>query len=124
MNFTRRVFFWAGVYGLVVLVPQYFMEARIGRDFPPPITHPENFYGFIGVAVAWQVAFLMISRDPARYRLLMVPGILEKFAFGGAVVILYLGGRVSAMVFGAGCIDLVLGLLFFIAFRRTVRSAL
>jgi hypothetical protein len=29
----------------------YFMEGRIGRDTPPPITHPENFYGF-GIAVA------------------------------------------------------------------------
>lgn len=53
--FARRVFTGAAVYGLAVLLPQYFMEGRVGRDFPPPITHPEHFCGFIGVAFAWQV---------------------------------------------------------------------
>lgn len=38
--FARRVFTVAGVYGILVLVPQYFMEAKVGRDYPPPITHP------------------------------------------------------------------------------------
>ena len=37
------------------------MEARVGRDYPPAITHPEYFYGFLGVAAAWQVAFLVIA---------------------------------------------------------------
>jgi hypothetical protein len=41
MTFAKRVFLIAGVYGVLVLAPQYFLEARIGRDFPPPITHPE-----------------------------------------------------------------------------------
>ena len=78
----------AGIYGLAVLLPQYFMEERLGRDFPPPLNHPEHFYGFIGVATAWQVAFLIISRDPARYRLMMIPGMLEKASFGLAAIVL------------------------------------
>ena len=41
-RFARRVFMVAGVYGLIVLLPQYSMEAQIGRDYPPPITHPED----------------------------------------------------------------------------------
>ena len=72
MVFARRTFLIAGVYGLLALVPMYFLEGRIGRDIPPPITHPEYFYGFIGVAVAWQVAFLVIARDPVRFRPLMI----------------------------------------------------
>lgn len=76
------------------------------------------------MAVAWQVAFLLIARDPARYRLLMLPSMLEKFAFGVAVVCLYLGGRTSVMVFAAGCVDIFLGILFVLAYRRTpVRSS-
>ena len=55
MIFAKRVFFIAAVLGVIVLAPQYFMEAKVGRDFPPPITHPEHFYGFIGVALAWQM---------------------------------------------------------------------
>src|SRR5262245_26733618 len=68
MKFAKVVFLVAGIYGLLVLVPQFFLEARIGRDTPPPITHPEFFYGFICVAVAWQVLFLVLSKDPVRYR--------------------------------------------------------
>jgi hypothetical protein len=117
--FATRVFLIAGVYGLAVLVPQYFMEERIGRDAPPPITHPEYFYGFIGIAVAWQLVFLMISRDPVRYRLLMLPAILEKAAFGVPAIALYLAGRVNVQMLGAGLIDLTLGTLFLIAYMRT-----
>ena len=48
LTFPRRVFAVAGWYGLIVMLPQYFLEAKIGRDYPPAITHAENFYGFIG----------------------------------------------------------------------------
>ena len=68
MTFARRVLRGAGIYGLLALLPMYFLEQRQGVDFPPPITHPEFYYGFVGVAVAWQVAFLIMSTDPARYR--------------------------------------------------------
>ena len=68
MNFAKWVFLLAGIYGLLVVTPQFFLEQRVNRDYPPAITHPEYFYGFAGVALAWQVAFLIISRDPARYR--------------------------------------------------------
>src|SRR5262245_55352144 len=82
MLFARWVFRIAGIYGLAVLVPQYSLEEQVSRDYPPPITHPEYFYGFLGVAVSWQVAFLLIAQDPARYRPLMIPAALEKAAFG------------------------------------------
>ena len=64
MIWIRRLFWFAGIYGLAVLTPQYLMERRIGIDFPPEISHPEYFYGFVGVALAWQVAFLVIATDP------------------------------------------------------------
>lgn len=47
MNYARWVFRVAGVYGLLVITPMYFMEEQIGVDSPPPINHPEYFYGFI-----------------------------------------------------------------------------
>jgi hypothetical protein len=52
LRFARVVFLVAGIYGILVLLPQYFLEERIGIDSPPPITHPEHFYGFVGVALA------------------------------------------------------------------------
>ncbi len=119
VRFARGIFLLAGIYGILVLSPQYFLEARVGRDFPPPITHPENYYGFIGVALAWQVLFLIIAREPVRYRLAMLAGTLEKLAFGAATVVLHLQGRIPATVAGFGLIDVLLGLLFLEAFRRT-----
>jgi hypothetical protein len=119
MPFAQRVFKIAGIYGLAVLVPQYFMEGRIGRDYPPPINHPEYFYGFVGVAAAWQVAFLIIARDPVRYRLLMLPGILEKLSFGLAAIPLYFQHRIPATILAFGVLDLLWAILFVIAFQKT-----
>jgi hypothetical protein len=118
-RFARRVFLVAGVYGVIVLLPQYFLEGQIGRDYPPPITHPEHFYGFIGVALTWQLVFLVIARDVRRYRLLMLPAILEKLSFGIAAIVLYVNGRVAPSVAAVASIDLVLAVLFTLAYRAT-----
>lgn len=119
MIFARRVFLVAGVYGLAVLLPQYFLEARIGRDHPPAITHPEYYYGFIGIAVAWQIVFLLVARDPVRYRPVMLAAIVEKASFGLPALWLYLLGRLSAEMLAAGILDLILLVLFAAAYLRT-----
>ena len=119
MKFARLVFLIAGIYGLIVLLPGYFLEAQTGRDFPPPITHPEYYYGFIGVAVAWQVVFLILSRDPIRYRPMMIPAILEKATFGIAVVILFSQHRVSTLMLALALLDSTLGVLFVLAYIKT-----
>ncbi len=110
-TFAKRVFLVAGIYGLAVLFPQYFMEGQNGRDFPPPINHPEYFYGFIGVALAWQVVFLLIARDVQRYRLFMLPAVLEKFTWGLATL--------AFVVVGFGIVDLIFGTLFLFAYYAT-----
>lgn len=119
MNFAKRIYSIAGIYGLLVLLPQYFLELKNGRDFPPAITHVEYYYGFVGVAVAWQIAFLIMARDPVRYRPLMIPAILEKAAFAIPTIVLFLGGRLHAALLGAGLVDLLLGTLFVVAYMRT-----
>lgn len=119
MRFARRAFLWAGVYGLAVLLPQYLLEGKTGRDFPPAINHPEYYYGFLGVAVAWQVAFLFISRDPLRHRPLMIPAVLEKAGFGIAAVVLYLQGRIPTLLLAFGGLDLLLGAAFLLAYLKT-----
>jgi len=121
MKFAKWVFLIAGIYGILGLLPQYFLENRTSRDFPPAITHTEYYYGFVGVALAWQVVFLIMSRDPLRYRAIMLPAILEKMSFAVAAAALFLRGRLSTLMFGAGMLDLVLGVLFVIAYARTAR---
>jgi hypothetical protein len=122
-RFARRVYTVAGIYGLVVMLPQYFLEDRIGRDTPPPITHPEHFYGFIGIVLVWQLAFLVMARDPARFRALMPVTVLEKLAFAIPVFVLYAKGRVAPSVVPFAGIDIVLGILFLMAWRRTGEAA-
>lgn len=123
MQFAKRVFLVAGIYGLIVLLPQYFLADRIGRDNPPAITHVEYFYGFVGIAVAWQLVFLLIARDPLRYRPVMLAAVVEKAVFGLPAVALYLSGRLSAEMLGAGIIDLILGTLFVVSYVRTATAA-
>lgn len=122
-RFARRAFGFAGIYGLIVLVPQYFMEGTIARTRPPAITHPEYFYGFVGLALAWQFVFLLISRDPQRYRALMPVAVLEKLVFAVPAAWLFATGRLDQQMFAAGMIDLVLGVLFVISYLRTAPEA-
>ena len=122
VTLARRVFAVAGWYGLVTLVPLYFMENRVGRDFPPPITHPEHYYGFVGVALAWQVLFLIMARNPVRYRVAMIPATLEKLSWSAACVALYIQGRLSSVVLGTGLVDLIFAVLF-VASYRAIREA-
>ena len=122
MRFARLTFLIAGVYGLVALVPLYFLEQRIGVAYPPPITHPEYYYGFTGVAVAWQFAFIVMSRNPVRYRPLMLVGIVEKAAFFIPVMLLYSQQRVSSSMMIGALIDGLLGVLFAISYLRTAKD--
>ena len=121
MIFAKRVFLGAAVYGLIVLLPQYFLQAKTGRDFPPAITHPEYYYGFAAITSAWQVAFLVMASDPVRYRPLMPVAILEKLGWVVTVTVLYAQGRVAANALPLGAADMVLGTLFAISFVKTAR---
>jgi hypothetical protein len=118
-RFARRVFLVAGIYGLIVMVPQYWMAERVGRDTPPPLTHPEFFFGFVGLAIAWQVCFLLISRDPVRLRPIMLACVLEKLAWAIPGAIFFAQHRIAPTLFVFAMIDLLLGALFAIAYART-----
>jgi hypothetical protein len=52
MRFAKIVFACAAVWGFLALTPLYFLFAMIGRQDPPAITHPDFYYGFVGVALA------------------------------------------------------------------------
>jgi len=122
MRFARVVYLIAGTYGLLVVAPGYFMEAKIGRDFPPAITHPEYFYGFLGVTIAWQVLFLVLATDPLRYRAMILPSILEKIGFGVPAIFLFAQGRIPLIVLSLGSLDWILAGLFIAAYVSTGRE--
>jgi len=118
MRFAKIVFWIAGIWGVLVITPLYFMFDLISRNDPPPITHPGFFYGFAGAALAWQIAFFFIAKDPARHRPLMIPSVFEKFSYGAAVVVLVLQGRMHSSDIAFGGADLLLGILFAIAYYK------
>jgi hypothetical protein len=122
MRFAKIVFWIAGIWGVLVLAPLYFLFDVISRQDPPPITHPGFYYGFASVGLAFQIVFFVIARDPIRLRSVMIPSIIEKFAGGGTFVVLYLQHRLTSGDLGLGCIDILLGTLFVAAFLKTMAN--
>ena len=123
MKFAKWTYLVAGIYGLLILLPQYFLEMQNGIDYPPPLNHPEYYYGFIGITVAWQIAFIIISRDPAKYKLLILATIVEKYTYVIATIVLFLQSRVAATVLAVGLIDTILGSLFIISYFKVQKIA-
>ena len=122
MKFAKVVFWTAGIWGLLIIAPLYFMFSLIGKQDPPAITHPAFYYGFVGCALAWQFAFLLIGHDPVRLRPMMVPAMVEKFTYGMAVVVLVMQGRTNQRDLVFAATDLTLGALFIVAFWKTSGS--
>jgi hypothetical protein len=122
MRFARFTFIGAGIWGIVVLMPLYWLFDVTGRAYSPPTDYPHFFYGFLSVAMAWQIAFLVIGSNPPRFRPLMIPGILEKLGHVGGVAILYANARISTTDAQAAIPDLLLAFLFMVAFAKTRAS--
>jgi len=119
MRFAKRVFLIAGIWGVLIIGLNFFNERWVALNDPPPLNHTEFFYGFNAVALAWQVLFLLLSRDPVRYRPLMPAAMLEKFGYVLVIAVLFALHRISPFVFFFSFTDLVLGVLFVVAYLKT-----
>ena len=119
MRFAQIVFGVAAIYGIAMLPPLYFLIDAIGRANPPAINHPEFYYGFVGVAILWQLVFILIARDPARMRPLMPIAILEKFIYTVPVAILFLHGKASLNTLIPSLGDPIFGVLFIASWFKT-----
>lgn len=122
MKFAKIVFWIAGVWGVLVLVPFYFMSDVIGRGDPPAITHLGYYFGFLDVTLAWQLAFFILARDPVRFRPLIIASIAEKVFYFVSIIVLRSFGLVSKAECVAALPDLLLAVLFTVAYGKT-RSA-
>ena len=119
MKFARIVFWVAGVWGFLIITPLYFLFDMIGKQDPPPITHPAFYYGFAGLALVWQLTFILIARDPIRLRPIMIPAMLEKLVWSVPVILLVAQRRMRSSDLLFASIDLSIGALFVIAYLRT-----
>jgi len=122
MKFAKIVFLIAAIWGFLIITPMYFLFDLVGKNDPPPITHPAFYYGFVGVALVWQFAFLIIASDPIRFHLLMIAAILEKLVYSVPVIILVSQKRMNRNDLVFAGIDLFLGVLFVFAYLRTPRA--
>ena len=123
MRFAKIVFYAAGAWGIAVLAPLYFLLEAVGRRNPPAVNHPEFYFGFLGVALAWQIAFFVIAGDPIRFRPMMLPAMLEKFGHVATMIALCVMGKMTFQQLVFNLPDLVLGALFAAAFLRTRRTS-
>ena len=123
IRFARIVFTGAGVWGIVVLTPLFFLVDVTGRPYAPPANHPHFFYGFLSVAMAWQIAFLAIGSSPVRFRPLMIPSLAEKVGFVVVAAVLHSNARISTDEAMVAAPDLLLAILFIAAFAMTAKAA-
>ena len=118
MGFARWVFRVAGIYGILVVAPMFFLEPRLA----PGAIHPVFFYGWVSLNLMWQALFLVVSTDPIRYRPMVVVSVVEKAAAVIVIPWLYLAGRVNGMWLGAAVADLVFAALFIASYLVTRRQ--
>ncbi len=119
MGFAKIVFRIAGIWGLLVLCPLYFISDAIGRKDPPAITHLEYYFGFLSVTLAWQLAFFIIAKDPVRFSPMIIASIAEKLFYVASMLVLCSFGIVSKAAGLAVLPDLILAALFTIAYGKT-----
>ena len=115
-SFARKVFLAACAWGAVTLLPLPFLRGAIEQD--GSLSHPEYFYGFIGVCVVFQIIFYMVAQRPVYYRALIACCALEKVAFAGPAAVLVAAGHAapSLLFFAAG--DTFFLVLFLCAYYR------
>src|SRR5262249_46377979 len=95
---------------------------QTSKDYPPAITHPEYYYSFFGVTLAWQFMFLVIASDPVRYRMAMLPAMVEKAGFVIAIVILFAADRVAGIWLGFASMDATWLMLFVVSYLLTPKK--
>jgi hypothetical protein len=103
---VARIVFWiAGAFGVLALVPLYRTPGNA------------MYYGLLATLVAWQIAFFIIGWRPRQLRPLMIPAILEKALWMATLLVLLSRGQITRLeVLLNAATHGLLGVLFIIAF--------
>ena len=111
MTFARVVFALSGALGLVACAGVYLQPGT------------PTFFGLIAGVWAWQVAFFLIAWDPRRFRLMMVPAVIEKLVWVATMMVIYLRGQLTAAALASAIVPHgLMGVLFVVAFLKTPRA--
>jgi len=117
MKFAKWVFIIGGIFGLLAIIPLYFIENRIA----PGLKYPEFYYGFIGINIIWQIVYIYISTNPSRFRPIILFAFFVKILGVISISWLILIERTEPWWCGIIITDLIFAVLFLSAFRTTGR---
>ncbi len=110
-----RVFFWAAIIGILLLLPVYFA----------PVPHPWRLtnIGFVGVALVFQGVYLVIARDPVRFHPMMLLGAVGKLSFAIPAIAFAAAGKAEPFLAIFGAADVAMAAVFlWMWFRLRNRS--
>jgi len=119
VKFAKILFGIAGVWGILVLAPLFFLVDLTGKKYAPPLSYPHFFYGFFALALVFQFVFFTIASDPSRFRPFMILSVLEKASFVSVCAVLYSRGQITLGDASVCFPDFVLGTLFISAYFAT-----
>ena len=118
MTFAKWVFTIGGLWGVLIIGSLFFLEAYVVSQ-TGPLSHPDTYYGFAISTFAMQVGYLVIGRNPAAYRPFMLIGAGGKLAYAASCWALYAQGRIPVTVPALASPDLLLAVLFVVAWVKT-----
>jgi hypothetical protein len=122
MGFARLAYLVAGLWGIIV-IPLGYVSYLTGTDQTlVTIARPEIVHGFFLLALPWQLLFILISRDPARYNPVMPFTVLEKLPFAAVTLSMFARGQVTPVMGFFGAMDGLFGVMFCVAYWLTRRA--
>ena len=113
--FARRVLVIAEIYGVLAAGSLYFTYA--------PDPHRLMYFAFAGIVIVFQGVFLIIARDPRHYAALLPLCVFEKISFAVPAMAFAARGQVGETMALAGAVDLLLAVLFIVAWRKIKLTA-
>ncbi len=117
MKYAKLVFMIGGIYGLLAMIPLYFLENKIA----PELNNPEYYYGFIGINIVWQVLYIYISTNPSKFRPIILFAFFVKILGVISISWLILTKRTETWWYGIIISDFVFAILFLTAYIITGR---
>jgi hypothetical protein len=122
MRFAKRIYRVAGIAGLFLVVPAYFLEGWTATINPPAVEHAEFYYGFVSVVMVWQLVYILIGTDPLRFRPVMLLAAAAKGSFVATLLTLFSLGRIQPLWFGFAAFDGTFTLLFLLGYIKTASA--
>ena len=121
MRLARWAFLMAGILGLLPAVPLVYAVVFDRQWLLPDMASMGLFfYGVLFQYICWQILYMVLARDPARFRPMMIPAFLSEVVAPLNTAWLYLYG---ARVWTATAVRfLSLASLFLVAYWVTGRE--